>query len=193
MSLVFTIYDIVRHAAFFLNSFMPLWIVLLAQLVLFNTQLNQIHYFIAIAILSCFIIGPAILVYFSITYKENMVGETKITIIKNNDVTGEYAIYFITYIIAFISGDFFTDKQMVTFGIVFIFFGILYIKHNMLYINPFISMLGYKFHRVQTDEDNDVNILSRKASLFSEQIRINQITRGFYIESKTNSCNCVVF
>ena len=76
---------------------------------------------------------------------------------------------------------------MVTFGIVFIFFGILYVKHNMLYINPFISMLGYKFHRVQTDEDNDVTILSRKASLFSEQIRVNQITRRFYIESKTNS------
>ena len=82
MSLVFTIYDIVRHAAFFLNSFMPLWIVLLAQLVLFSTQLNPIHYFIAIAILLCFIIGPAILVYFSITNKENMVGETKIKIYK---------------------------------------------------------------------------------------------------------------
>lgn len=186
MSYSFTVRGAIIHTVFFLNSFLPLWIVVLVQLILFDTQLNQIQYCIATILLLCVIVIPTILVCLFIKFKENTTGEVKIAVTKNTDITGEYAIYLITYIIAFISGNFFTEKQLVTFGIIFTIFGIIYVKHHLFHINPFISMLGYKFHRVQTDEDNDVNVISQKSSLFNQDIRINQITRGLYIESKTN-------
>jgi len=183
MSSLFTPRDILIHTLFFLNSFMPLWIVLFVQVVFFESDLNEVQFYVAIGILLCLIIIPAVLVYLFIRTQEKLPGEHKVKITKNNDITGEYAIYLITYIIAFVSGDFFTDKQIVTFGIIFTIFGIIYIKNHMFHINPFITMLGYKFHRASTDVDNDVNVVSRRASLFNEEVRINKITRGFYVES----------
>lgn len=185
MSSIFTLRDIVIHTLFFLNSFIPLWIILLVQVIFFEPNLNQLQFYVAIGSLSSLIAIPAVSVYLFIKNTEKSTGALKVKIIKNNDITGEYGIYLITYIIAFVSGDFFTDKQVVTFGIIFTFFGIIYVKNHMFHINPFIAILGFKFHRAHTDVDNDVNILSRKTSLFNQEIRVNKITRGFYIESNS--------
>lgn len=183
MTSVFTLRDIIIHVLFFLNSFIPLWIILLVQVIFFEPDLNKFQFYIATGIFIGMIIIPTVFVYLFIRNTEKTTGTIKVKIIKNNDLTGEYAIYLITYIIAFISGDFFTEKQIVTFGIIFAFFGIIYVKNHMFHINPFITMLGFKFHRAYTEVDNDVNILSRKASLFNQEIRMNKITRGFYIET----------
>ncbi|MGB6464545.1 MAG: hypothetical protein WBF38_10030 [Nitrosotalea sp.] len=114
---------------------------------------------------------------------EKLTGSLKAKITKNNDLSGEYAIYLITFIIAFISVDFFTEKQIVMFGIIIAIFGIIYVRNHMFHINPFITILGFKFHRASTEVDNDVNILSRRTSLYGKEIRINKIAEGFYIES----------
>lgn len=162
---------------------MPLWIVLLVQVLFFKPDFNQVQSYIAILILLIFIIIPAVSVYLFIRNTEKLTGSLKAKITKNNDLTGEYAVYLITYIIAFISVDFFTEKQIVMFGIIITIFGMIYVRNHMFHINPFITILGFKFHRASTEVDNDVNILSRRMSLYDKEIRINKITEGFYIES----------
>ena len=168
---------------FFINSFIPLWIVLLVQVIFFEPNFSQTQFYLATITLLCFIIIPAVSVYSFIRNTEKIKGSLKAKITKNNDLTGEYAIYLITYIIAFISVDFFTEKQIVMFGIIIAIFGIIYVRSHMFHINPFITILGFKFHRASTEVDNDVNILSRRTSLYDKEIRINKITEGFYIES----------
>jgi hypothetical protein len=186
MASTYTARDTVIHTLFFINSFLPLWIVLLVQVIFFEPELNLIQFYISIIILLCFIVIPAISVYQFIRINENSTGSIKVKITKNYDMTGEYAIYLITFIIAFVSVNFFTEKQIVMFGIIILIFGVVYVRNHMFHINPFITILGFRFHKSSTEVDNDVNILSRRTSLYDKEIRINKIAEGFYIESKMN-------
>lgn len=166
---------------------MPLWIVLLVQVIFFEPNFTQQQHCIAVVVLSSFIVIPASLVYLFIRKSEKTTGSIEVKITKNNDITGEYAIYLLAYIIAFISGNFFNEKQIVTFGIIFGIFGIIYVRNNMFHINPFITILGFKFHKSSNVVDNDVIILSRRTSLYDKEIRVNKIAEGFYIESTSEA------
>ena len=85
MNSVFTLRDIVIHVLFFLNSFIPLWIILLVQVIFFEPDLNKFQFYIATGIFIGMIIIPTIFVYLFIRNTEKTTGAIKVKIIKNND------------------------------------------------------------------------------------------------------------
>lgn len=66
--------------------------------------------------------------------------------------------YFLAYIIPFVAIDIDSTRQLLAYGILFIFIGVLYIRTELIYVNPTLSMLGYNLFKIQADDENIVLI-----------------------------------
>ena len=66
--------------------------------------------------------------------------------------------YFLAYIIPFVAIDIDSMRQLLAYGILFVFIGLLYIRTELIYVNPTLSMLGYNLFKIEADNENIVLI-----------------------------------
>lgn len=73
-----------------------------------------------------------------------------------------YMEYLVTYIIPFLSFDFFNLFDMIALLVLLLTICIIYINSDLLYINIIFNIWGYNLYRVIDEQNNEYMTLSKK-------------------------------
>lgn len=157
----------------FLVSYLPLFI----MMIILNYDNPFILYSVS-AIVAVSFVGLMITFY----VLNRISGEYK----QAKDITPASKVnfqYFIAYVIPFIAIDMDSTRQLVAYGVLFVFIGILYIKTELLYVNPTLTMLGYHLFKVTTDNES-IMLISRNNHKKVLNDPIVSISQDLYFERK---------
>ena len=101
-----------------------------------------------------------------------------------NNIAGEYIdpkhkvensgkhvlLYFLTYVIPFLTVDIFDWQDLATYAVIFFVIGIIYIKSDLIYLNPTLALLKYKIYKVTVNDKEIVVITRNNNDLISNPI-----------------------
>ena len=179
-------------SSLFLSSYFPLWLIFLGLIIINpNYEIFTKPYsenLLAVTSASVFFVILIIsIVVTSILLKVVKNTERPIkTIIKNREnLTGEYVLYVVTYIIPFLVNDFLAPERLFGLSVLLITIGILYVRANLLHINPLFTMLGYRLYYITNDDDKKIHVLSKQVLYEHDELNINEIEHGFYVDAKS--------
>jgi hypothetical protein len=167
------------------SSYTFLWLIILAKLILQNLNFYYIIIGGVIVVISAII--PPLLVL--LIEKEN---DTRIlTIKKKTNVTHEFLIYFMPYLIPFVvvvMSEINTANLIIIFMIILIIMTI-YIRANMLYTNPLFLLMDYKLFRVEDENENEFIVLNKKELIPNERIIVYEFNKNIAIGRDENDSN----
>ncbi len=134
--------------------------------------------------------------YVSIVFSAIGFGGLFITILIFNRISGERRKakeiksegkinfqYFLAYIIPFIAIDMDQTRQLLAYGVLFVFIGILYVKTNLIYVNPTLIILGFNLFRFKTDSE-DAMLITRNNYEKALSNNLIPMDRGLYYERR---------
>lgn len=173
----------------FVSSFSPLWLIILISSLLHNENytliqlLNLDHntFILVFSFSFILIIIPIILLRVYIyEIKKGSPPEFK-TIKKRQNMTGEYAIYFLSYIIPFVLNDFDNVQHIVTLVILFSTYAILMLRSNSIHVNPVLNLWGYKIYKITDQNEDNAWILTKTPLIINEDVKTHQLDEDVYL------------
>jgi hypothetical protein len=192
-------------APLFLSSFFPLWLIFIVTILIQKIQAylqNDVEFiyhkilldpdiWIIFAGLLFLVIIPMIIVrlYIKSTTKDR--GESYV-IKKKEDITNEFILYVVTYIIPFLTSvELFEISNLAALIILMVTLGIIYTKANMFYVNPALSLMGYRLYKIVVYQDsekrtieNTIILISKRVSILQDtEIKMNEFSGDIFIEN----------
>ncbi len=158
----------------FLSSYFPLYVIVMIR----EYKHVEIFYFF---------IPLMIVVSFGLWYTFSSLNRISGKYIEKGKVedTGDVSLlYFFTYVIPFLTVDFFKWQELATYGIIFFIIGIIYVKSQLIHMNPTLFLLRYNIFKITRDGDSIIVITKNDNShvLSNPVIEIGQ---GVYYERST--------
>lgn len=102
---------------------------------------------------------------------------------RRESVEKETLLYFITYIIPFVSigTGIWTDifSYTLIFGIIYI----IYLRSSLIYLNPLLTLLGFKTYKISTVQKNII-LITKKRYRGSVSAEVVEIEDGVYYEPR---------
>jgi hypothetical protein len=172
----------------FLSSYTPLWIIFFGNLliknglILFNYPTNDNLRIFSLEL--SFLIILAISVLSTMVFLREIRKTTnpkKITVNSRENITGEYVLYVVNYVIPFLVTEF-TDQQLFTLVVMLFFVIILYVRSNLIHVNPMFALFGYRLFAITDEESNMIHILSKRVIHRDDELNLSMIDYGFYAE-----------
>lgn len=171
----------------FLSSFTPLWLIFFGNFVIkngfivFNSPIVDLKTFsFELGFLTIFLFSLGSTIVFLIE-KRKTSNPTKITVSDRENVTGEYVLYVVTYIIPFLVSDF-GNQEVFTLVVMLFFVGVLYVRANLIHINPMFAIFGYRLYAIIDEKSNRVHILAKRPLYRDDEVYMNRIDTGFFME-----------
>lgn len=174
-------------ALLFLSSFTPLWLIFFGNFVikngfiLLNYPINDLKTFsFEFGFLIVFIVSVISTIFFLIEFRKTG-NPKKIIVSDRENVTGEYVLYVVTYIIPFLVSDF-GNEEVFTLSVMLFFVGILYVRADLIHINPMFAIFGYRLYTITDENSNKIYILAKRTLYRDDEVYMNRIDTGFFIE-----------
>jgi len=175
----------------FLSSYFPLWVIFLVSLLLKDYPKNiealvnkNIQVLVpAEVLISIMVISILLLWYYlRLTVKGN---NPKLLFVKGKeDLTSEYMLYVVTYIIPFLVDNFLELSKTISLSILMITIGALYIRANLFHVNPTLNLFGYRLYKLSDISDNKIILLSKQSTIRNNsELKVNSLSGNIYIES----------
>ena len=173
----------------FLSSFFPLWPIFLGLLVI-----NPVYEFFTKPYTENLLVVISVSIFFTIFCTSIIVTilllkvvksakrPLKTTIKQRENLTGEYVLYVVTYIIPFLLDDFLEPHKIFGLAVLLTTVGILYIRANLFHINPLFTMVGYRLYYITNETEKRIHILSKRVLYEKDELSINEIEQGFYVD-----------
>lgn len=91
-----------------------------------------------------------------------------------------YVIYIVSYVslIPILSQ---TIAGTISFLIILIIIYSLYMNSDMVFYNPYLALKGYKFYKVQVQEEDEIYVISKKSLTKNEPLKMYMLTDYVYI------------
>ena len=173
----------------FFSSFSPLWLIILISVLLndnyskFTKLLNydpNTIIFVSGYIIILIVIPLLFLSIFIYAVKKGSPAEPK-TIMKRQNMTGEYALYFLAYILPFLLNDFNNTQHVVSLIILFATYAILMLRSNSIHVNPILNLWGYKIYKITDQNKDEVWLLSKNRVIIDNEIKVHELDEDVYI------------
>lgn len=177
----------------FLSSYFPLWIIFLVTLLLkdypksINALVNgNIEVLLPTVILTSIIAISMglVLIYLRLTVKGT--NPPTLFVKGKEDMTSEYMLYVVTYIIPFLADNFLELSKMISLFILMFTIGALYIRANLFHVNPMLNIFGYRLYKISDENDNKLILLSKQSTIKkNSELKANSLSGNIYVELDT--------
>lgn len=173
----------------FISSFSPLWLIILISRLLYNLnsmliKLLNLDYNTLVFVISfsiILLIVPIIFLRLYLYYVRKGSSPEPKTITKRQNMTGEYALYFLSYIIPFVLNDFNNIQHVVTLVILFLTYAILMLRSNSIHVNPILNLWGYKIYKASDQNGDNIWILIKKRIIIGKDIKTHRLDEDVYL------------
>lgn len=167
--------DPAKRLSFFITALVPAWVILLIRC-LFSADANPL---VCLLLLVPIAVVPAVVVrHLRHTASANN-GLVNITVKEKFDITGDVALYALTYIPLVFIEDLTPEHMLVLATILAVVYA-MYTKFNLLHINPIISMF-YRTYRVVDNHGNTTVVFSKLKVRSHSNLRCLEISENLYV------------
>lgn len=174
----------------FLSSYFPLWLIFFGSLFLdprygiLEKPIKENPIVIGAAIAFGTIMATSIIVVLLILYDTRKQNNTRPIVVKErHDMTGEYILYAVTYIIPFLVNDFLEYSRIFALVVMMTTVGALYIRANLFHINPVLNLFQYKLYKISDYDNNNYIILSRRGAIQKQDtLYANKMNNNIYLD-----------
>lgn len=155
----------------FFSSYSPLFLILAIR----NLAKTIVGAWVLIAIA----VGSLlILAYF--LYDKRKQGFHNVILTRVTPRDADVMAYIVTYLIPFLGISISDPVDAVSLGIMLGLIAVIYVSSNLIYINPILSLLGYRFFEVET-ENGKISVLVSRTDYVKTGLPIPVVSLDNYI------------